>query len=94
MKVPGYHTSKDQVFVKTVSEGIKKTTGRELPFAGELGGNDGTFFAKNGIPVVSYGPIRDDTNYHGVNEFVYLEDFRNTRDLVLNLGRVKAEKIK
>jgi succinyl-diaminopimelate desuccinylase len=94
LKVPGYHTSKDHVFVTTVSKGIKKTIGQELPFAGELGGNDGTFFAKNGIPVVSFGPIRDDTNYHGVNEFVYLEDMRNTRDLILNLGKAKAEEIR
>lgn len=93
LKLPGYHTSKDHVFVKTVSKAIKKTIGQELPFAGELGGNDGTFLAKNGIPVVCYGPIRDDTNYHSVNEFVYLADVRNTRDLILNLGKAKAEEI-
>jgi len=93
LKLPGYHTPKDLVFVKTVSKSIEKTTGQELPFAAELGGNDGTFFAKNRIPVVCYGPIRADTNYHGVNEFVYLEDVRNTRDLIVNLGRTKAEEI-
>jgi len=64
-KQQGYHTSKDLVFVQTVSESIKKTTGQSLPFAAELGGNDGSFFAKNGIPVVCYGTIRADTRYHG-----------------------------
>jgi len=93
-KQQGYHTSKDLVFVQTVSENIKKTTGQSPAFAAELGGNDGSFFAKNGIPVICYGPIRADTRYHGVDEFVYLEDIRNTRDLVVNLGKVAREKIR
>ncbi len=92
-KLPGYHTPKDLVFVQTVSENIKKTVGQSLPFAGELGGNDGTFFAKNGIPVICYGTIRADTHYHGVDEFVYLEDVKNTRNLIVNLGKVSREKI-
>ena len=89
----GYCTSSDLVFVQTVSEVIQKTTGQRLPFAAELGGNDGSFFAKNGIPVVCYGPIRADTHYHGVDEFVYLQDIKNTRDMVVNLGKVSRNKI-
>ena len=90
----GYYTPADSVFVQTVSENIQKTTGRSLPFAAELGGNDGSFFAKNGIPVVCYGTIRADTRYHGVDEFVYLQDMKNTRDLVVNLGKVARDKIR
>ena len=89
----GYHTPEDLVFVQTVSENIRKTTGQSLPYAAELGGNDGSFFAKNGIPVVCYGTIRADTRYHGVDEFVYLQDIKNTRDLIINLGKVSREKI-
>ena len=89
----GYHTSKDLVFVETVSENIMKTTGQSLPYAAELGGNDGSFFAKNGIPVVCYGTIRADTRYHGVDEFVYVQDLKNTRDLIINLGKVSRDKI-
>ncbi len=92
-KLPGYHTPRDSVFVQTVSENIKKTIGHSLPFAGELGGNDGSFFAKNRIPVVCYGTIRADTRYHGVDEFVYLEDMKNARDLIVNLGKESREKM-
>jgi len=92
-KQQGYHTPKDLVFVQTVSENIKKTLDRSLPFAGELGGNDGSFFAKNGIPVICHGTIRSDTRYHGVDEFVYIEDIKNIRDLIVNLGKVAREKI-
>jgi succinyl-diaminopimelate desuccinylase len=90
----GYHTPKDLSFVQTVSENIRKTTGQTLPYAAELGGNDGSFFAKNGIPVVCYGTIRADTHYHGVDEFVYLQDLKNTRDLVVNLGKASRDKIR
>jgi succinyl-diaminopimelate desuccinylase len=92
-RLPGYHTPKEMVFAQTVSEIIEKTTGQSLPFAAELGGNDGSFFAKNGIPVVCYGTIRADTHYHAVDEFVHLEDIRNTRDLIVNLGKVARDKI-
>jgi len=92
-RLQGYYTSKDLLFVQTVSENIKKTVGENLPLAAELGGNDGSFFAENGIPVICYGTIRSDTRYHGVDEFVYLEDIKNTRDLVVNLGKVSREKI-
>jgi succinyl-diaminopimelate desuccinylase len=92
-KQSGYHTSEDNIFVQTVSEVINQTLNKDLPLAAELGGNDGTFFAKNNIPVVCFGPIRADTNYHGLNEFVYLKDMKNTRDLIINLGKVKKEKI-
>jgi len=89
----GYCTAEDSVFVQTVSESIRKTTGQSLTFAAELGGNDGSFFAKNGIPVVCHGTIRADTHYHGVDEFVYLQDIKNTRDLIINLGKVSREEI-
>ena len=92
-KLPGYYTSKDHMFVRTVARTIEKTLGKCPPFAGELGGNDGSFFAKNGIPVVCYGTIRADTRYHGVNEFVYLEDLKNVRDVIVNLGKVRRDEI-
>lgn len=93
-KQQGYHTSKELVFVQTVSEAIRKTLSKQLPLAAELGGNDGSFFAKNGIPVVCYGTIRADTCYHGVDEFVYLQDMKNTRDLVVTLGKASGNQIK
>jgi succinyl-diaminopimelate desuccinylase len=89
----GYHTPEDLVFVQTVSEEIRRLVGESLPFAAELGGNDGSFFAKNGIPVICYGPLRSETRYHGVDEFVYLDDLRNVRNLIISLGKVERDKI-
>jgi succinyl-diaminopimelate desuccinylase len=90
----GYNTLKDHIFVKTVSSSLNKILGRRLPFAGELGGNDGSFFASNQIPVVCYGTIRADTRYHGIDEFVYLNDLKNVRDLIVNLGKKPRNRFK
>ncbi len=54
--------------------------------AAELGGNDGYCFFKKGIPLVSFGAIREDNNIHRSNEFVYLDDIRllvRTLELIL-----------
>jgi succinyl-diaminopimelate desuccinylase len=92
-RLPGYYTPKGHIFVQTVAKNIEKALGECPPFAGELGGNDGSFFAKNGIPVVCYGPIRTDTSYHGVDEFVYLEDLRKIRDVIVSLGKARRHEI-
>ena len=51
----GYYTSKDLVFVQTVQESINKSLGRKILYAGELGGNDGSFFSKKGIIPIPTG---------------------------------------
>jgi succinyl-diaminopimelate desuccinylase len=93
-RLPGYLTSPEHHFVHVVKEQIEDIMDTPILLAGELGGNDGTFFANHGIPVVCFGPIRADTNYHGVNEFVYLDDLRNVRDLIINLGKTPREQLK
>lgn len=93
-RLSGYLTSSEHPFVQVVKEQIESLKGHPIRLAGELGGNDGSFFAKHAIPVVCYGPIRSDTNYHGVNEFVYLDDLRITRDLILNLGKIPHKAFK
>ncbi len=39
---------------------------------GELGGDDGKYTSRAGIPTVGYGVIDDDSNIHGIDEFVRL----------------------
>jgi succinyl-diaminopimelate desuccinylase len=89
----GYCTSRKLEFSKTISECISKISGRRITFAGELGGNDGSFFAKNQIPVVCFGSLRSYTNYHGIDEFLYLEDIKNVRDIIVCLGKTSRKKI-
>lgn len=93
-RLPGYLTPSGHPLVQVIKEQIESLKAHKILLAGELGGNDGSFFAKHAIPVVCYGPIRADTHYHGINEFVYLDDLRNVRDLIISLGKTPREQLK
>ncbi len=80
-----YFTDPKHPLVRLFSRAAREAFGREIPVAGELGGNDGHYFAKVGIPVVSFGPIRDDCHFHGVDEFVYLRDIEHVKKTLVNL---------
>ncbi|RLE53857.1 MAG: hypothetical protein DRJ26_02790 [Candidatus Methanomethylicota archaeon] len=68
---------------KAFQKAASKAYGELIPIAGEFGGNDGRYFAPKGIPTISYGPLRRGTNYHGVDEHVYLKDVKCVRDALV-----------
>jgi acetylornithine deacetylase/succinyl-diaminopimelate desuccinylase-like protein len=80
-----YFTDREDPIVRGFSRAAREAYGRRIPVAGELGGNDGHFFCKVGIPVVSFGPIRDDCRFHGVDEFVYLRDIELVKRALVTL---------
>jgi succinyl-diaminopimelate desuccinylase len=80
-----YFTDPKHPIVAKFARAANDAFGRRIPIAGELGGNDGHFFAKVGIPVISFGPIRDDCRFHGIDEFVYLKDIELVKRTLVNL---------
>lgn len=82
-----YFTDPKHAIVSRFSRAAGDAFGRRIPVAGELGGNDGHYFSKLGIPVISFGPIRDDCRFHGVDEFVYLKDIELVKRTLVNLVR-------
>jgi succinyl-diaminopimelate desuccinylase len=80
-----YYTDPKHPLVKLFSRAADEAFGHRIPIAGELGGNDGHYLAKVGIPVVSFGPIRDDCHFHGVDEFVYLRDIEHVKKSLVNV---------
>jgi len=91
-QVEGYHTDAQHPFVRHFSSISRDVVGERLPIAADLGGNDGAHLAQAGIPVVCFGTIRHDTNYHNHNEFVYLKDIQVVRDVLITLGKSPASK--
>ncbi len=81
---PGYYTDPSHPLVKEFKRSIEKTLAKPCKIAGELGANDGHILAEMGKPVISYGLIRRDTNFHTKNEFVHLEDLLNLRKILTN----------
>jgi acetylornithine deacetylase/succinyl-diaminopimelate desuccinylase-like protein len=47
--------------------------------AADLGGNDGHYFVKVGIPTACFGTIADDTNFHGIDEFMRIGDYEKVK---------------
>jgi len=80
-----YFTDPKHLLVRKFALAANRAFGRKIPIAGELGGNDGHYFAKVGIPVISFGPIRDDCSFHGVDEFVYLRDIDLVKKTIVEL---------
>ena len=52
---------------------------------GELGGTDARFFCRRGIPSICFGPISDDSNIHGKDEFVRIKDLEIVSDTIIRL---------
>jgi succinyl-diaminopimelate desuccinylase len=81
-----YFTDPKHPFVQQFSRAAQKAFGKRVPLAGELGGNDGHYLSKVGIPVVSFGAIRDECHFHGIDEFVYLKDIELVKQTIVNLA--------
>jgi succinyl-diaminopimelate desuccinylase len=56
-RLPGYLTPSGHPLVQVIKEQIESLKAHKILLAGELGGNDGSFFAKHAIPVVCYGRV-------------------------------------
>jgi len=71
----------DEEVVTKFKNILEKTAGKPMKVAVELGGTDGVFMIER-MPVIQYGTLREDTNIHGKNEFVYLEDVKFIKKLI------------
>lgn len=91
---PGYFTDLRHPLISSLRDAVKKITGEELAVAADLGGNDGAFLAKVGVPVACFGPLREGTNYHGLDEYVGLGDIALTRDVIVALCQEGRRKLK
>ena len=80
-----YFTDPKHPIVLRLVKAASDAFGRRIHVAGELGGNDGHYFSKVGVPIVSFGPIRDDCRFHGVDEFVNLKDIDLVKRTLVNL---------
>jgi acetylornithine deacetylase/succinyl-diaminopimelate desuccinylase family protein len=93
-KVSGYYTKPEHPWVQLFQKVTENTLGREFYLGADLGFDDGMYLAEVDIPVVTFGALRDGTRYHGHNEFVWLEDLRDCRDVFVALGQLSKDQFK
>jgi succinyl-diaminopimelate desuccinylase len=90
-KNAGYYTNPKHPWVQLFHRVTEKTLKRKFYLGADLGFDDGMYLAKVGIPVITFGALRDGTRYHGHNEFVWLEDIRDCRNVFVELGRLPKD---
>jgi succinyl-diaminopimelate desuccinylase len=83
MNVRGWSSNPDDKFIQRFHESVMEAVDPDIPIAADLGGNDGHFFTEVGIPTACYGTLRDDNNYHGLDEFMHLSDFESVKDALI-----------
>ncbi|RLJ02442.1 MAG: hypothetical protein DRP08_04555, partial [Candidatus Aenigmatarchaeota archaeon] len=98
LKIVGYQRgwyAKDQELINRALLASKRAYEKvgydpsKIYVAGELGGNDGTFFDMKNIPVIAFGAIRDDCNIHAPGEFVYIKDVEMLKEFVKGLLTIR-----
>ena len=83
MNVHGWSSDPENKYIRRFHDAVKESVDPEIPIAADLGGNDGHFFIEVGIPTACYGTLRDDNNYHGLDEFMHLSDFQSVKDVLI-----------
>ncbi|MFW9966881.1 MAG: M20 family metallopeptidase [Candidatus Thorarchaeota archaeon] len=83
MNVRGWSSNPDDKFIQRFHESVMEAVDPDIPIAADLGGNDGHFFTEVGITTACYGTLRDDNNYHGLDEFMHLSDFESVKDALI-----------
>ena len=80
-----YFTDPTHPLVRQFCRANKGALGKDIPVTGGLGGNDERHFTRVGVPVVCFGPLREECRFHGVDEFVYLSDIELVSRTLVNL---------
>jgi len=79
-KSAGYVLSEIHPFVSM----LKSAAGERRAY-GTLGGTDARFFSRRGIPSLCFGPIADESNAHGKDEFVKIRDLEFVSSALVRL---------
>lgn len=85
-KHAGWGSDPENAYVKSFHSAAQLAMNSEIPIAADLGGNDGHYFTSHGIPTVCFGTLRDDNNYHGIDEFMHLEDFELVKKVLVHFA--------
>jgi acetylornithine deacetylase/succinyl-diaminopimelate desuccinylase-like protein len=81
-----YEFAEDDVHVQAVKANAEAIRGAEVPVVGTRGSTDARYFAPHGAKCVNYGPGDDQSNAHGADEHVRI-------DQVSDVGAIVAASI-
>ncbi|MHA1479881.1 MAG: M20 family metallopeptidase [Candidatus Thorarchaeota archaeon] len=79
----GWGSDKENKFIQAFHAAVKETVDPEIQIAADLGGNDGHYFTKVGIPTACYGTIADDSHFHGIDEWLSIKDYAKVKNSLI-----------
>jgi succinyl-diaminopimelate desuccinylase len=87
-KHAGWGSDQENNYIKKFHSSVREVAGSEVPLSADLGGNDGHYFTSHGIPTACFGTLRDDNNYHGLDEFMHLADFETVKRVLVHFAEM------
>ncbi len=87
-KHAGWGSDPENQYIQTFYEVVKSVTGEDLPMCADLGGNDGYYFTTHNIPTACIGTIADDSNFHGIDEWLSIKDFNTVKKSLVHFAEV------
>jgi acetylornithine deacetylase/succinyl-diaminopimelate desuccinylase-like protein len=75
-------TPPNHKLVRVVRKQARKVLGRDTPPAGSQGSTDMAVVSQLGIPVAVLGATRQDSNIHGMDEHVRINDLVNVTKIL------------
>jgi succinyl-diaminopimelate desuccinylase len=80
---PAEYINPNHFLVRILQEAVKGVLNIELPVVGSQGSSDTAFISALGIPTVCIGCGREDSNVHGVDENLRIEDANNLTKILV-----------
>ncbi len=87
-KHAGWGSDPENDFIKRFHSAVIEVTGTEIPLSADLGGNDGYYFTSHGIPTACFGTIADDSNFHGIDEWLSMKDFDLVKNVIIRFAEM------
>ncbi len=87
-KAKGWSSDPENPLTKIFVSAVHEVVSPDLPVAADLGGNDGHYFTRVGIPTACYGTIADDTNFHGIDEFMRFSDYEKVKNTLIRFAEM------
>jgi di/tripeptidase len=87
-KHAGWGSDPENEFIKIFYDAVKEVRGSDLPMCADLGGNDGYYFTQHGIPTACLGTVADDSNFHGIDEWLSIKDFDTVKSSLIRFAEL------
>ncbi|TXT53747.1 MAG: hypothetical protein BAJATHORv1_120042 [Candidatus Thorarchaeota archaeon] len=84
--VSGWGSDAENEFVIAFHSAVKKAVDPNIPIAADLGGNDGHYFTAVGIPTACYGTIEEDSNFHGIDEWLSIKTYESVKAALIHFA--------